>query len=138
MILDWFKKHILKLSVIYFVILIYVIIELKLSFTETLEYLSISIFTSFIFIPLNYFNYRFLKSNKNKLLGREYIEDAKLEYALIVMHFVIFLSLFTDVISSDALFLDISCIITNVLCARKFKVNGSIFKQPWGYPSPHR
>ena len=86
------EKHILKLSVIYFVILIYVIIELKLSFTETLEYLSISIFTSFIFIPLNYFNYRFLKSNKNKLLGREYIEDAKLEYALIVMHFVIFLS----------------------------------------------
>ena len=64
MILDWFKKHILKLSVIYFVMLLYVIIELKLSFTETLEYLSISIFTSFIFIPLNYFNYRFLKSNK--------------------------------------------------------------------------
>ena len=44
MILDWFKKHILKLSVIYFVILIYVIIELKLSFTETLEYLSSSNF----------------------------------------------------------------------------------------------
>ena len=61
MILDWFKKHILKLSVIYFVILIYVIIELKLSFTETLEYLSISIFTSFIFIPYKLFQLQVFK-----------------------------------------------------------------------------
>lgn len=128
MILDWFKKHIFKLSFIYFAVCLYVLITEKYTFYEAVRDLGIPIIVSVIYYALEYLWHKILPKPENIFLTENDFSDSRLEWQLIFLHFCLFLFLFTDGFDSGSIFFNISFIITIVLYARKFKIVGAMFK----------